>query len=137
MTTGTELVEEARTWIGTPFKHQGRVKGVGVDCYGLIIEVSRHFGLTTFKSGGYGRRPKPSLMWAALREHMVEVPISDLTTGSILFMAFKKQPMHLAFYDNGKIIHSFSVAGRVVTHRLSEDWKSMIHGVFHFDKVDY
>lgn len=30
---------EARTWIGTPYMHKGRVKGVGVDCGGLIYEL--------------------------------------------------------------------------------------------------
>ena len=25
-------VAEALTWLGTPYHHQGRVKGVGVDC---------------------------------------------------------------------------------------------------------
>lgn len=34
-----QLVDEARTWLWTPYQHRGRVKGVGVDCGGLIYEV--------------------------------------------------------------------------------------------------
>ncbi len=34
-----ELIAEARTWLGTPYHHKGRVKGVGVDCGGLLYEV--------------------------------------------------------------------------------------------------
>lgn len=34
-----EVVAEARTWIGTPFHHEARVKGHGVDCAMLLIEV--------------------------------------------------------------------------------------------------
>ena len=34
-----EAVQEALTWLGTPYHHQGRVKGVGVDCGTLICEV--------------------------------------------------------------------------------------------------
>jgi cell wall-associated NlpC family hydrolase len=26
------VVAEARSWLGTPFHHQGRVKAAGVDC---------------------------------------------------------------------------------------------------------
>ena len=33
------IVAEARSWIGTPYLHQGRVKGVGVDCAMLLLEV--------------------------------------------------------------------------------------------------
>jgi NlpC/P60 family putative phage cell wall peptidase len=34
-------VAAARGWIGTPYRHQGRLKGVGCDCLGLIIGVWR------------------------------------------------------------------------------------------------
>jgi cell wall-associated NlpC family hydrolase len=30
------IVEEARSWKGTPYQHKGRIKGVGVDCGGLL-----------------------------------------------------------------------------------------------------
>ncbi len=33
------VVTEARRWLGTPFHHQGRVKGAGVDCAMLLAEV--------------------------------------------------------------------------------------------------
>jgi len=33
------VISEARKWRGTPYQHKGRVKGVGVDCGGLIYEV--------------------------------------------------------------------------------------------------
>lgn len=34
-----QIVEEARTWMNTPYAHRGRVKGVGVDCGGLIYNL--------------------------------------------------------------------------------------------------
>lgn len=42
-----EAVKEALTWLGTPYHHQGRVKGVGVgvDCGTLICEVYEKVGL--------------------------------------------------------------------------------------------
>lgn len=40
-----EAVTEALTWLGTPYHHQGRVKGVGVDCGTLICEVYEKVGL--------------------------------------------------------------------------------------------
>jgi cell wall-associated NlpC family hydrolase len=38
-------VTEARTWVGTPFKHQGRTKGVGVDCLGIVLGVAEELDI--------------------------------------------------------------------------------------------
>lgn len=34
-----QVIAEARSWIGTPYVPKARVKGVGVDCGGLLYEV--------------------------------------------------------------------------------------------------
>lgn len=36
---------EAKTWIGTPYHHHGRIKGVGVDCGQLLVGVFHNAGL--------------------------------------------------------------------------------------------
>ena len=38
-----QVVTEARTWKGTRYVHKGRVKGVGVDCGGLIYQLFSPF----------------------------------------------------------------------------------------------
>jgi cell wall-associated NlpC family hydrolase len=40
-----QIVAEAKTWLGTPFHHQGRVKGAGVDCVMLLLEVYAATGI--------------------------------------------------------------------------------------------
>jgi len=35
------IVAEARGWIGTPYRHQASLKGVGCDCLGLVRGVWR------------------------------------------------------------------------------------------------
>jgi NlpC/P60 family putative phage cell wall peptidase len=35
------LVTLARGWIGTPYRHQASLKGVGCDCLGLLRGVWR------------------------------------------------------------------------------------------------
>ena len=42
------VVAEAQSWIGTPFHHQGRVKGKrgGVDCLMLLAEVYERAGIS-------------------------------------------------------------------------------------------
>jgi NlpC/P60 family putative phage cell wall peptidase len=40
------VLAEAQGWIGTPYHHMGRVKGVGVDCLTLLAEVFERAGVT-------------------------------------------------------------------------------------------
>lgn len=37
----TEIIAAARGWIGTPYRHQASLKGVGCDCLGLLRGVWR------------------------------------------------------------------------------------------------
>lgn len=39
------VVAEAETWLGTPWRHAARLKGVGVDCANLVIGVYAGAGL--------------------------------------------------------------------------------------------
>jgi cell wall-associated NlpC family hydrolase len=45
MTTREQVIAEARTWLGTPYHHHARIKGAGVDCAQLLIEVYHEVGL--------------------------------------------------------------------------------------------
>ena len=36
-----DIVAETRSWIGTPYRHQASLKGVGCDCLGLVRGVWR------------------------------------------------------------------------------------------------
>ena len=39
--TRTRIIAEARAWIGTPYRHQASLQGVGCDCLGLVRGVWR------------------------------------------------------------------------------------------------
>ncbi|HEX3624759.1 MAG TPA: hypothetical protein VH280_04960 [Verrucomicrobiae bacterium] len=38
------VIDEAKTWVGTKFHHEARVKGHGVDCGQMLIAVYGKFG---------------------------------------------------------------------------------------------
>ena len=87
--TRAAIVAEARSWIGTPYRHQGSLKGAGCDCLGLIRGVYRVF---------YGPEKEPitpySPYWAeesgeetlrdAARRHLVEIDAAPLRDGAPL-----------------------------------------------------
>jgi cell wall-associated NlpC family hydrolase len=39
------MVKVAHSWLRTPYHHEGRIKGVGIDCATLIAEVAAEAGL--------------------------------------------------------------------------------------------
>ncbi len=46
--TREAVVEEARKWLRTPYHHQARIMGDGVDCAMLLCEVYEKVGLVPF-----------------------------------------------------------------------------------------
>jgi NlpC/P60 family putative phage cell wall peptidase len=54
-TLRSQVVAEARSWVGTPYHHQGHVKGQGVDCGWLPIMCFRLIGAVPmdFDPGNY------------------------------------------------------------------------------------
>ena len=67
--TPTVIIVEARSWIGTPYRHQASLKGVGCDCLGLVRGVWR-----TLYGEEPERMPAYSRDWAeaSLRETLAE-----------------------------------------------------------------
>jgi len=50
----SRVVQEALTWDGTPYHHQARIKGVGVDCGQLLAAVYEDAGvLPHIETGDY------------------------------------------------------------------------------------
>lgn len=86
---GEQIVQAARAWLGTPYRHQASVKGEGADCLGLVRGVWRE---------RLGAEPEPvppycpdwaevgaaeTLLDAAGR-WMVQVPLSAMRPGDVL-----------------------------------------------------
>lgn len=64
MTIADAVVAEAHTWLRTPYHHMGdgdqragrQLKGVGIDCAQILVEVYSAVGaITWFSTGKYGR----------------------------------------------------------------------------------
>jgi NlpC/P60 family putative phage cell wall peptidase len=47
------VIAEARRWLGTPYHHMGRIRGVGVDCVMLLAEVYAAVGVLPEIAIGY------------------------------------------------------------------------------------
>jgi len=122
MVSAAEVLAAARSMIDTPFHHQGRQPGVGLDCAGLIVCAFAAVGIEVRDRAGYSRQPFPGNMSAALSEN-AELVRGELQPADVLWLRFD-EPQHLAFLtDRGTIIHALYTRGAVCEHRFAAAWR--------------
>lgn len=111
------VISEARSWIGTPVFHRGRVKGAGVDCVGLVFAAGVNAGALIVEpgllkafDGSYGLLPNPVHLRAALDRWLVRVD-GALEDGDVALMTLNTTvAMHLGilarFQGRQTLIHA-------------------------------
>lgn len=131
--TAADIVAAARSCLGTPFAHQGRVIGVGLDCAGVVVHAVRAVGGDVLDVEGYGRTPHKGHLAAALdAQPMLDIVdnIADRAAGDILLMRFRHDPQHLGICTGDGIIHAYATIGACCEHRICEKWESRIVRVY-------
>lgn len=129
-----DIIQEARTYIGTPWVHQGRSRD-GVDCLGLASLVARATRGYTFDVLNYAAQATDETMLQLCRQHMALVPAVAREPGDVVVIRYGNQ-RHMAIVGDHPIageltlIHASSVHGRVVEHRLDSRWARICIGTF-------
>lgn len=137
---GDRIVALANAWIGTPYRHQASVKGVGCDCLGLVRGIWREM---------YGCEPEPvppysadwaetgvedRLMAAAMRHFGAALPLREAAAGDVLLFRWQSRAVtkHLGILcDADHFIHAYEQA-TVIRSALVPAWRRRIAGVFRF-----
>lgn len=133
--TRRQIIRTARSYVGVPFRHQGRTRD-GLDCIGLIIRVAHDLGLSTADFRSYSREPNARVFFDNLARHLTRKP-GEPEPGDVLVFALPKYPCHIAIYtDLDTVIHALSKRGSVVEHALSDDWKQRIRSAWEMPGVE-
>lgn len=102
------LLDEAYTWMGTPYKYAAVEKGVGVDCSGMVTAVYQ-------KALGY-RLPRNSARQA---EFCLDIEEKEIETGDLVFFATGSDPKRIShvgiIVDSDSFIHASSSKGVCVS----------------------
>lgn len=145
-----QIVDIARTWLGTPWMHQGGSKERGVDCEGFVENVFKEAGYIEVLGAvrNWRRREDGSLMLALLNEHLdlVNGSINEAQPGDILAFcdADLRQPQiprHLGIYTGQRgdgvhyVIHVGNETHGVVEHRMDARWLKRIHSIWRVRNV--
>ena len=141
------LVTLARGWIGTPYRHQASLKGVGCDCLGLLRGVWREalgpepeaappYAASWAESAAPGTDPFAE----AARRHLVPVPDARAAyapgPGDVLLFRFRAHlpARHCAIASGaGTMIHAHDGA-RVTEVALTGWWRRHLAHAFRFPR---
>lgn len=138
--TADDVIAAARECLGTPFRHQARVIGLGMDCAGVLVHCFQRLGLPFSDEMGYPRNPYDGQLdkILAAQPSLRAVPKSEMRAGDVLSMRIKSAPQHIAIHagqvrGHDYIIHSSSECGKVAEHRLCDVWGARVMHVYRFE----
>lgn len=131
----TAFVAAARSYMGVPFRHQGRSRR-GVDCAGLFAVAVHDIGKPVYNVDAYSREPNNNGLRKAVVANLGE-PITNnqMRHGDIVLMQFAGEPCHVGIvtdYPLGgfAILHTFAQVKKVVEHRMNDEWLGRIVEVY-------
>ncbi|MEM5474763.1 NlpC/P60 family protein [Pacificibacter sp. AS14] len=142
MTDGAKVIQQARTWIGTPYIHQASCKGAGTDCLGLLRGVWRElYGtepeLVPAYTPDWSEPQREERLFSAAKRHLLQKPIAEMDEGDVLLFRMRKSGVakHLGIVGQAgtapTFIHAYS-GHSVVENALTLPWRRRVAACFSF-----
>lgn len=159
-----DIVALARAWLGTPYRHQASLKGVGCDCLGLVRGIyAEAYGRPAETPPPYSRdwaeAARRETMIEAAERHLIRIDVSSATAGDVVIFRLRTGAMakhcgvlslsgapgvrpavaHLAVGPEesiqARMIHAMEGAP-VCEVRLSPWWQRRIAAAFRFPDLE-
>lgn len=137
-----EIAAAARSWIGTPYRHQAATPGAGCDCLGLIRGVWRTlYGgeppiMPPYRADWRDGRYAAELM--ALAEAWLVAANGVSQPGQVLLFRLGNAPLprHCGILvADGRFVHAQERLG-VIEANLTEGWRRRVAATFGFQDRD-
>ncbi len=140
MPTRTDVVAAARRYLGTPYHHQGALRGAGCDCLGLVRGIWRDlYGAEPEVPPPYtpdwGETGVVEILLEAAGRHMA--PVAEARPGDVLVFRMRRGAIakHVAILSApARMIHAQS-GDRVREVGLTAFWSRRTVAAFAFPKV--
>jgi len=134
-----DIVAEARSWIGTPYRHQASLKGVGCDCLGLVRGVWRELiGAEPERAPPYApdwaEASGDESLAAAAARHLVAVPLASFTPGDVLLFRWRAHlpAKHAAIITGPALMVHAHDGAAVAEVALAPWWRRRLAYAFRF-----
>ena len=147
----SDVVAEARAWVGTPFLHRAWRCGHGVDCVGLVRGVAQNIGALVLSPEEWGpfetyaRTPNPEKMRQAMELFLRPSDLSRTVIAPDGFVGWfewrENLPMHIGivatFQGRRTLIHALFDVGRCVEHGFNPSWLRRVNSWWRIPGVQY
>jgi NlpC/P60 family putative phage cell wall peptidase len=136
------ILAEARSWIGTPYRHQATSKGAGTDCLGLLRGIWRFVNGSEPESvppytEDWAEPGREEVLQAAAERWLVRKPLDVTAPADVLLFRMRDGSIakHLGLAaeigPEATFVHAYSGHG-VVESPLSVPWARRIVGRYAF-----
>jgi len=124
------VVAEAMTWVGTPYRVAANVKGAGIDCAMILIEVYAAAGIIEWRDPrpyppDYYLHNKSPRYLNEVGMHAREIKREELNIGDTVLFKFGHAPAHsgIIIDMNGlTMVHSYKGRGCIVDDLEKTPW---------------
>jgi len=125
----------ARSYLGVPWRHQGRSREFGVDCMGLPIAVARDIGLTVADFASYGLRPDWPTLYRFLHPNAFRIVEGEAGPGDLVLLDVEGLPHGAILADGGaplSIVHAWQANGFVVETVFEASGIGRVRGYYRY-----
>lgn len=137
-----QIVAEARAWLGTPYRHQASLKGVGCDCLGLVRGVWRAlYGDEPERAPPYARdwaeATGEETLAQAARAHLIEIDPARFMPGDVLLFRYRDRypAKHAAIVAAPALMIHAHDGAAVVEVAIAPWWRRRLAYAFRFPGV--
>jgi len=142
MTTREEIVNQARTWVRTNFRYQGRVKQNennkgGVDCLGFIIGLCNEVEykhdnhlISYYDTIVYSKKPDYEVLQQKLSDIFYKKDLINIDIGDIVLKKICNSQYHIMLYTGKTFIHASATTRKVVEHNVDGLNDCLVYSMF-------
>ena len=133
------IIDLARAWKETPWRHQGR-SPQGIDCAGLIVVVAHAFGISPdFDATNYPRRPDRRSLEQFFDDHLIRKPSSDPQPGDVGMFRDLVRPVHCGIFSEVSgslyLIHATAERRKTIEEPYAHEWPGRLIRAYEFPGV--
>lgn len=133
-----DIVRVAKSYVGTPFHHQGRLPHVGLDCGGLLVAIARELKLpVAYDQPNYRMLPDGTFM-QRIAENLDSIPREEVLAGDVgcFWFADPRYVHHCGVFTDVGLVHTYTAAGKVVEHAFDFEWENRLDSCWRFRGLD-
>lgn len=120
-----QLITIARSWLGTPWRHNQCVKGLGVDCVNFVWAVAKEAGLDgSDLPSRYARVSCYRQIEKYLDGFLPRIEV--LRESNLLLFELNGYTTHIGFATDKGMIHASLQWGEVVEHPIDGIWANSL-----------